>query len=194
MAVFEPRDPHKSQDAVASIWNPSTLMETGGRHRKFSPKLLGQLTYSPKGKTLPQNNLTGKDPPQLSKGCPVIITCALQHGQQMLRKTHVNTHSQKVSKKIKFRLMDSLTDSLKHMSVAEYGLNMYNILSSIPSIQPPNKRLNEGAESGSTLLQPQLLEAELQRQHGVSCTHQDGVSTTVGNIMQTKHQVSHPGC
>lgn len=64
MAVFELRDPYKSQDAMASIWNPSTLMETGRRDRKFSPKLLGQL--SPKCKTLRQNNVTGKDPPQLS--------------------------------------------------------------------------------------------------------------------------------
>lgn len=76
--------------------------------------------------------------------------------------------------------------------VAEYGLNMYSILSSISSIRPP--RQNEGAESGSTLLQPQLLEAELPREHEVSCTHEDDVSTTVGNVMQTKHQVSHPGC
>lgn len=80
------------------------------------------------------------------------------------------------------------------MSVAEYGLNTYNILSSIPSIQPPNKTLDEGAESGSTLLQPQLLEAELQREHEVSCTNQDGVSLAVGNMTQTKHQASHPGC
>lgn len=27
MAVFEPRDPHKSQDAVASIWNSSPHVE-----------------------------------------------------------------------------------------------------------------------------------------------------------------------
>lgn len=78
MAVFEPRDPHKSWDKVASIWNPSTLIKTGRRDRKFSPKLLGQLTYSPKCKTVNQNNVTGKDPPQLSKGCPVTITYVLR--------------------------------------------------------------------------------------------------------------------
>lgn len=99
MVVFEPRDPHKSQDAVASIWNSSPRMETERRDRKFSRKLLGQPTCSPKCKTLPQNNVTGKDPPQLSKGCPMSITCALQHGQQMLRNAQVNTHTQKVSKR-----------------------------------------------------------------------------------------------
>lgn len=103
---------------------------------------------------------------------------------------HKWTHTRKKSVKDKIKTIGEPEVYV----VAEYGLNMYSILSSISSIRPPDKTLNEGAESGSTLLQPQLLEAELPREHEVSCTHEDDVSTTVGNVMQTKHQVSHPGC
>lgn len=40
MVVFHPQEPHKNLDAVATIWNPSTPLETGGRDRKIKQKLM----------------------------------------------------------------------------------------------------------------------------------------------------------
>lgn len=134
MAVFEPRDPHKSQDAVASIWNSSPHMETKHRDRKFSQKApwpanLQSKVQNPASKRCDRERPT----PALKSLSRDHHMCAPAWAANAQECTSEHTHA-KSQLKIKLRL----PESLKCMSVAEYGLNMYNILSSTFSIQPPN--------------------------------------------------------